>query len=287
MRNDPLHGARRCRRADSQRPRPLPVAAARSIGATPRLHRRSRGSSFEFPRVSLRRFLPGVYGMDPTSADFTDRFTSLFDTSLRSIENRIDTLSELFDPRSAPVQRLGLPATSPDFLSWLASWIGVPLPRQWPEAVRRAMLQAASRLFTVRGTRTGLRELLLTFLGFRNRQCEDSCPGTRCEPLPLNCAPAPLPCAPSDPPLILEHYRLRRWLFVGAGKLGDDSVLWGRRIVNRSQLSGSTRSGNARLGPLSCPPDGQPATRLYSVPDPLRDPFLSTRTSSPYSYRHG
>jgi len=66
---------------------------------------------------------------------------------------------------------------------------------------------------------------------------------------------------------------LRRWLFVGAGSLGNDAMLWGRRIVNRSELSGTERTGNARVGPLSCPPDGNPATQLISTPDPLRDPF--------------
>jgi len=51
--------------------------------------------------------------------------------------------------------------------------------------------------------------------------------------------------------------------------LGDDSVLWAQRIVNRSQLD-----SNARVGPLTCPPDRRPATQLISTPDPLRDPFL-------------
>lgn len=232
----------------------------------------------EFPRVSLRRFLPGVYGMDPSSADFTDRFTSLFDTTLRSIENRVDTFYELFDARTAPAERpaprVGSATYGIDFLSWLASWIGMPLSRLWPEAVRRAMLRAAACYFTLRGTRTGLRTLLLTFLGFHGRACEPSCSAVRCEPRPLNCAPPPAPCKPADPPLILEHFRLRRWLFLGAGRLGDDAMLWGKRIVNRSQLSGPDVKGNARLGPLVCPPDRQPATRLYSVPDPARDPFF-------------
>jgi phage tail-like protein len=218
--------------------------------------------------------------MDPASADFTDRFTSLFDTTLRSIENRIDTFHELFDPRSAPVDRPparpGSATPPPDFLSWLGTWIGVTLSSHWPEAVRRAMLQAAVCLFTLRGTRTALTQLLLTFLGFRGRRCDHGCRVTRCTPKPLNCAPGPQPCTPADPPLILEHFKLRRWMFVGAGRLGDDAVLWGQRIVNRSQLSGTTRSGNARLGPLDCPPDREPATRLYSVPDPQRDPFFDS-----------
>jgi phage tail-like protein len=225
----------------------------------------------EFPRVSLRRHLPSVYGMDPISADFTDRFTAIFDTTLRSIENRIDTLFELFDPATAPAERTG---KAPDFLTWLAAWVGVSLSRQWPETTRRTMLKAAIQTYTRRGTRAGLWSLLLTFLGFDRRACDNGCPMSRCTPPPQNCAPETPPCLSPQPPLILEHFKLRRWLFVGAGRLGDDAMLWGRRIVNRSELSGATRTGNARLGPLDCPPDRQPATQLVSTSDPLRDPFL-------------
>jgi phage tail-like protein len=231
----------------------------------------------EFPRVSLRRYLPGVYGMDPIGADFTDRFTSLFDTTLRSVETRIDTMHELFDPASAPADkpRAKTPDGTPtvDFLSWLASWVGITFGQGWPEAVRRAVLKRAACLFGLRGTYAGVWRLLLTFLGFEQARCEGACPQMRCTPRPPNCAPPPPPCAPQYPPLILEHFRLRRWLFVGAGSLGDDAVLWGKRIVNRSELSGAERTGNARMGPLSCPPDGNPATQLTSTPDPLRDPF--------------
>jgi hypothetical protein len=60
------------------------------------------------------------------------------------------------------------------------------------------------------------------------------------------------------PPLILEHYRLRRWLMLGAGRLGDDAVLWGQSIVDRSQLD-----SNARVG----------GSRLLTEQDPYRDPF--------------
>ena len=231
----------------------------------------------EFPRVSLRRYLPGVYGMGPISADFTDRFTALFDTTLRSIESRIDTAHELFDPSTAPAERPraktreGQPVV--DVLTWLASWIGVTLDRQWPEAIRRALLKRATKLYGQRGTVAGLRDLLLTFLGFDRAECDDACPQMRCFPRPDNCAPPPRRCPPPRPALILEHFRLRRWLFVGAGRLGDDAMLWGKRIVNRSELSGAERTGNARVGPLSCPPDGNPATQLISTPDPLRDPF--------------
>ena len=64
-----------------------------------------------------------VFGAEATSADFTDRFLSLFDTTLRGFEHQLDYLARYFDPASAPAQR-ETPA-SLDFLSWLSSWIGI------------------------------------------------------------------------------------------------------------------------------------------------------------------
>src|SRR5581483_3804113 len=94
-----------------------------------RLHLAGPGSAtpavasirLEFPRVSLRRYLPAVFGEDPVSADFTDRFLSLFDTTLRSVEHTLDTQARFFDPLSAPAAREQGGAS--DFLTWLASWV--------------------------------------------------------------------------------------------------------------------------------------------------------------------
>ena len=55
-------------------------------------------------------------------------------------------------------------------------------------------------------------------------------------------------------PYILEHFKLRRWLFVGEARLGDQSVLWGKRIVNRTQLNETARVGGTQLiGPGASP----------------------------------
>ena len=213
----------------------------------------------EFPRISLRRYLPAVFGMEPVSADFTDRFLGLFDSSLRSIEKTIDTQARYFDPLSTPAGRD--PKTGVDFLSWLASWIGLSLDRHWPEAKRRQFLKRAGKLYDLRGTRQGLwRQLLLLLDMEADRDCcSDHQPKARCRPKPANCAPVvEMPCAWQPPPLILEHYQLRRWLFVGAGRLGDQAVLWGKRIVNRSQLNDGAQVGQ---------------TQMKTTQDPYRDPF--------------
>jgi phage tail-like protein len=221
---------------------------------TPRLD----SIEIEFPRISLRRYLPAVFGKEAVSADFTDRFLSIFDTTLRSIEINLDREARYFDPLSAPAERD--PKTGADFLSWLASWIGLILDRHWPEAKRRKFLKHAGRLYDLRGTREGLwRELLLFLQMDGDECCRADQPRDRCQPRPANCAPPnPAECGWQPPPLILEHFKLRRWLFLGAGRLGDQAVLWGKRIVNRSQLDDTARTDR---------------TQLLTAQDPLRDPF--------------
>lgn len=213
----------------------------------------------EFPRVSLRRFLPSVFGTDPVSADFTDRFLALFDTPLRRIERHIDQMARLFDPASAPASVKD--PRQQDFLSWLGGWIGITLDRNWDVAARRRFVKGAGALFDRRGTVRGLREQLLLLLDFdRHLPCavETRACG-RCGPAPANCAPRPQPPEYEKPPLVLEHFRLRRWLRVGEARLGDESVVWGERIVGRTRLG-----AHGQLG----------VTRLDTSPDPERDPFL-------------
>jgi hypothetical protein len=89
--------------------------------------------------------------------------------------------------------------------------------------------------------------------------CADDQPKTRCLPVLPNCAPVEKkPYGWQPPPLILEHFQLRRWLFLGAGRLGDQAVLWGKRIVSRSQLGDGAQLAH---------------TQLLTIQDPYRDPF--------------
>jgi phage tail-like protein len=228
--------------------------------AAPRLER----VRVEFPRISLARWLPAVFGADPAASDFTDRFLAIFDSTLRSIERQLDAQGALFDPRSAPAT----PGADgrPDFLTWIASWVGIALDRHWPEARRREFVRRAPALFDRRGTVEGLRQLLLLFLGLpdgetgseRVRMRPERRHPPRCTPRPLNCDPPSGREPYVPPPLVLEHWRLRRWLFVGAGRIGDQAVLWGNGIVERSRLDDGARTG---------------VTRLVSTPDPYRDPL--------------
>ena len=215
----------------------------------------------EFPRIGSRQYLPAVFSAEAGSADFTDRFLALFDTTLRGIERAIDTSPALFEPLSSPAQKVEKAPI--DFLGWLASWMGLRFDRSWPEAKRRTFLKRYGSWLDRRGTLNGLRNALILLLGLdRGTACE--CPDqpvVRCGHRPANCAPpTPYPIKWQVPPLVLEHFRVRRWLYIGCGRLGGHSVLWGQRIVNRSLLD-----VNAQVG----------VTQQVARPDPLRDPFHS------------
>jgi phage tail-like protein len=212
----------------------LQVTLAGNQQTTPRLDE----IRIEYPRVSLRRYLPAAFGPDPTSADFADRFLGIFDRGFRSVENQIDRQADLYDPRSAPAESKAKGA--PDMLSWLAGWIGVAFDRAWPAARRRQYLMRVAKLYPCRGTLPGLRSALLLYLGL-----DTLAPPRRPAACAPNCAPPPPEWRP--PPLILEHWKIRRWLFLGAGRLGDAAVLWGETIMGRSQLGDAARLGATRL----------------------------------------
>ena len=172
----------------------------------------------DYPRRTSLDYLPGVFREDTPSAEFLARFLSIMDTMLGTVSDQIDGMWRLFDPYATPAD--------PDFLDWLASWIGLALEAQWPEATRRRLLAEAHRLYALRGTPAGLRLHIALVTG---KQAQ-----------------------------ILEHYKLRRWLFLNGTRLGDTSVLWGAEVVDRLQLGSHAQIGNFQL---------------LDINDPLRDPF--------------
>ena len=200
----------------------------------------------EFPRISLARYLPAEFVAQPIAADFTDRLLAIFDQGFCSVEAQLDQIAYLFDARSTPAA----------MLDWLASWIGLVLPRGLSEARRRRLLRHLPRLYAQRGTVEGLRQILMLHLGLDLHGCapaQGAAPARRCGPA----CPAP-DRSPEPPRLILEHWRLRRWLFLDRGRLGESSRLWGESILNRSRVGAGMQAG---------------VSQLKLERDPLRDPF--------------
>jgi len=61
--------------------------------------------------------------------------------------------------------------------------------------------------------------------------------------------------------------QLRRWLYASHGRLGDDSVLWGKRILDRSQLREAAASASPEIGMR------RSASRVSTAFPTAADPF--------------
>lgn len=175
--------------------------------ATPEVH----AVVVSYPRQTSTDYLPGVYRRQPDGDDFVERFLAIFDRTFADLAAEVADLARYADPQATPAGEDG----AADFLSWLASWVGLSLDRHWPVDRRRQLVAEASWLFAHRGTVAGLRRHLEVYLGYA--------------------------------PRILEHFRLRDWLHTGSGRLGDCSRLWGDAIVNRLQLDVHAELGRVQL----------------------------------------
>lgn len=106
---------------------------------------------------SYLRHLPQVYGQDP----FLGRFLLAFETVLSGtpgrpgLEQAIEGVGGYLDPAT----------TTEEFLPWLASWVGLSLRADWDAATRRAFLREIVPLYRLRGTKEGLRQVLMLYTG--------------------------------------------------------------------------------------------------------------------------
>lgn len=112
-----------------------------------RITPRIRSLRAYFPRFSyLREYLPAAYREDPGSAWFLDRFLANVEGTFTEVEDHIADAQLLFGTRTVP----------PEFLEWLAGWMGAALDASWTEAKKRFFLAHAMEMFAGRGTRDGL-----------------------------------------------------------------------------------------------------------------------------------
>ena len=108
-----------------------------------------------YPRFSyLQRYLPAIYREDAVAASFGERWLANFEGFYTALEDRIDRVSALFDPSTAP----------PDALDWLACWFGIALDPLWSEDRRRFFIEHADQLYRRRGTLAGVAIALRLYL---------------------------------------------------------------------------------------------------------------------------
>ncbi|WP_157979753.1 phage tail protein [Kribbella monticola] len=94
----------------------------------------------------LGELLPAVLQED----ELLMRFTAGIDHLLAPAIAALDCIAAYVDPLLAP----------PDYLGWLAGWVGVDLDEAWPVEQQRAAVGGAVALHRSRGTSAGLREQL-------------------------------------------------------------------------------------------------------------------------------
>jgi phage tail-like protein len=99
-------------------------------------------------------YLPGIYqDADEENADFLRRFLLISAHLTCGIEESLEFVHELFDPR----------ITEAKWLPWLASWLAMPLLEGWDEQKRREIIQRTPELYRKRGTAQGLKLALRLF----------------------------------------------------------------------------------------------------------------------------
>ena len=94
---------------------------------------------------------------DEHGAPFFRRYLRGFDDAAAPLRETLDHLHRFFDAYETP----------PDFLPWLATWVGIVLDENWPEMKRRRLIREAVELYRWRGTRRGLARYLEIYAGVR------------------------------------------------------------------------------------------------------------------------
>lgn len=100
---------------------------------------------------SLVELMPGALQDD----DFCVRFVQGLDAVMGPLFATLDCIDTYFDPILAP----------PDFLEWLASWVGIEVDETWDLEARRSLVRNAVVLYRIRGTASGLAAHLRLYTG--------------------------------------------------------------------------------------------------------------------------
>jgi len=200
------------------------------VGQTPArgmLVERDSTLELRIAKPSLVRFLPGVYQLaQDDERNFLRDFLWIFHHILDGLRHRIDDVPRLLRPLES----------DPDMLPWLATWLALQLDLDWPEVKRRKWLHHAPRLFSIRGTRRALSELLAIYVGVAPRIEENSWPykGFR-----IGISSSIGIDSVILPPMNLAHCFLVH-IPIGYGKVSEEMVVRIHRVIQAEKPAHTT-----------------------------------------------
>ncbi|MCI8484925.1 MAG: hypothetical protein HFH41_11390 [Lachnospiraceae bacterium] len=105
---------------------------------------------------SFLSYLPMIY-QSGGREEFLGRFLGLFETVYQDLDEKIMNSARQLDPLAA----------QPEFLYWLAKWVGISNAHLWQEDRLRLLLEGIVKKNMVRGTREYMEHMIGTFTGER------------------------------------------------------------------------------------------------------------------------
>lgn len=105
---------------------------------------------------SFLSYMPVIY-QTGNKEDFLGRFLGLFETVYQDFDEKIAASTRQLDPMSA----------EPEFLHWLAKWVGISNAHLWQDDKLRLLLEGIVSKNLIRGTREYMEHMVSTFTGER------------------------------------------------------------------------------------------------------------------------
>ncbi len=103
---------------------------------------------------SFVSYLPMIYQTGGRE-DFLGRFLGMFESIYQDFDERIENSTKQIDPMAA----------KPEFLDWLAQWVGITNAHLWQEDRLRLLLEGIVKKNLIRGTREYVEHMIATFTG--------------------------------------------------------------------------------------------------------------------------
>jgi phage tail-like protein len=169
-------------------------------------------------KVSWVRYLPQVFQLSAQNENqLLHEYLWIFQQLHDKVGHVLDRMPWLFRPQE----------TDPAFLPWLAGWIALGLESAWPVEQQRRWLRRAPALYSIRGTRVALEQMIEMYTGLRPVIKENALPF---EPFRLGGN-----CEIGVNTVVLPHVNLAHCFVVElprpAKAFGNDEILRIHRVI--------------------------------------------------------